>query len=386
MSAVQEMSMHSGHVGTWQPRKIRDLCVLVNGRGFKPYEWSRRGLPIIRIQNLNGSPEFNHFNGSFDPKIAVAHGDLLFAWSGSRGSSFGPHVWLGGDAVLNYHTWKVVPRETVDRRFLFHALHGLTRSIEDSAHGASALVHVQKWEMEGFSVLVPGISEQRMVAEVIDDVDGQLSTLKSLIAKKRAIKQGLMQELLTGRTRLPGFSGKWRPSRFAELLSYQQPGRFLVSSADYVDTGTPVLTAGKTFVLGHTTESFGIYDSLPVVIFDDFTTASKYVDFPFKAKSSAMKILSAKPGANLRFVFERMQLLDFVAVDHKRRWIAEYSKIEVEVPSIAEQAAIARVAEDADAEIVALERRLEAARAVKQGMMQELLTGRTRLVPSEVPA
>lgn len=226
---------------------------------------------------------------------------------------------------------------------------------------------------------VPSYEQQKAIAATLSQVDDVIASLERLITKKRAIKQGMMQELLTGRTRLPGFDRQWDSKRLGDLLSYQQPGRYLVSSTDYVDAGTPVLTAGKTFVLGFTNETSGIYESLPVIIFDDFTTASKYVDFPFKAKSSAMKILSSTDGADLRFMFERMQAIDFVAVDHKRRWIAEYSKIEVAVPDIAEQRAIARVAADANAEVEALERRLEATREIKQGVMQELLTGRTRL-------
>lgn len=79
----------------WEMAQIRDVCRLVNGRGFKPFEWQSAGLPIIRIQNLNGSEDFNYYAGQFNPKILVEHGQLLFAWSGSRGTSFGPHVWNG---------------------------------------------------------------------------------------------------------------------------------------------------------------------------------------------------------------------------------------------------------------------------------------------------
>lgn len=95
----------------WSIKAIRDVCKLINGRGFKPYEWSLTGLPIIRIQNLNGSDEFNYFSGKYNNKIEVNKGQLLFAWSGSKGTSFGPHIWNGSLSVLNYHTWKVVPYE-----------------------------------------------------------------------------------------------------------------------------------------------------------------------------------------------------------------------------------------------------------------------------------
>jgi type I restriction enzyme S subunit len=96
----------------WEVRPIRAVCKLINGRGFKPYEWQDTGLPIIRIQNLNGSDDFNFFQGDYDKKLEVEPGQLLFAWSGSRGTSFGPHVWPGPTGLLNYHTWKIQVRES----------------------------------------------------------------------------------------------------------------------------------------------------------------------------------------------------------------------------------------------------------------------------------
>lgn len=188
----------------WALKQIQNVCRLINGRGFKPHEWQTTGLPIIRIQNLNGSEEFNYYSGQYDSKILVEHGQLLFAWSGSRGTSFGPHVWRGGKALLNYHTWKVVIHEScVDPGFLVHAFRQITSYIEDRAHGASALVHTQKWEMEKFPIAIPlNIQEQTAIASVLSDMDAELTALEQRLAKTRALKQGMMQELLTGRTRL----------------------------------------------------------------------------------------------------------------------------------------------------------------------------------------
>ena len=133
-----------------------------------------------------------------------------------------------------------------------------------------------------------------------------------------------------------------------QLLEYEQPTPYIVESTDYNDKyKTPVLTAGKSFVLGFTDEDFGIYNSLPVIIFDDFTTATQYVNFPFKVKSSAMKILTANTELVLpKFIFYRMQIIEFDHSTHKRYWIQQYSKIKVEIPSIPEQGRIvARIEE-----------------------------------------
>ena len=124
-----------------------------------------------------------------------------------------------------------------------------------------------------------------------------------------------------------------------ELLPYEQPADYIVESTDYDDSyKTPVLTAGKSFIIGYTNETKGIYTRLPVIIFDDFTTSSQYVDFPFKVKSSAMKILSVNSEiADLKYLFYKMQTIQFDSANHKRYWISEYSKIKLDLPTLAEQ-------------------------------------------------
>jgi type I restriction enzyme, S subunit len=188
----------------WEIRRIGTVCKLINGRGFKPFEWQDTGLPIIRIQNLNGSEDFNYYSGTYDKKLEVKPGQLLFAWSGSRGTSFGPHVWSGPFGLLNYHTWKVQIQESeFSKGFMLHELRQLTSYIEGWAHGASALVHVQKWQMESFKVpLPPTKAEQEAIAAILSDMDAEVAALEAKLDKARQIKQGMMQELLTGKTRL----------------------------------------------------------------------------------------------------------------------------------------------------------------------------------------
>ena len=122
-----------------------------------------------------------------------------------------------------------------------------------------------------------------------------------------------------------------------DILDYEQPTNYIVNSIDYDDSySTPVLTAGKSFILGYTNETEGIFkENLPVIIFDDFTTATKFVDFPFKVKSSAMKILKIKPEiGDIKFVFHAMQNIVFNSEEHKRYWISQYSNIEIPLPPL----------------------------------------------------
>ena len=129
---------------------------------------------------------------------------------------------------------------------------------------------------------------------------------------------------------------KTKEYELGELLSYEQPTPYIVESTKYSNTyKTPVLTAGKSFIIGHTNETTGIYDKLPVIIFDDFTTSSQYVNFKFKVKSSAMKILTANKELVLpKYIFYRMQIINFEHSTHKRYWIQQYSKLKVAIPSI----------------------------------------------------
>lgn len=133
----------------------------------------------------------------------------------------------------------------------------------------------------------------------------------------------------------------WGEKMFEEVLDYEQPTKYIVNSTSYSDKNiTPVLTAGKKFILGYSNEKNNIFPAqkLPVIIFDDFTTATKFVNFPFKVKSSAMKILHKKDDSlDIKFLFYIMQLIKHNHSTHKRYWISEYSKIKIPIPPIAEQ-------------------------------------------------
>ena len=157
----------------------------------------------------------------------------------------------------------------------------------------------------------------------------------------------------------------WAEYELGELLSYEQPTPYIVSSTDYNDKyKTPVLTAGKSFILGYTNETHGVYTALPVIIFDDFTTASQYVNFEFKVKSSAMKILT--PNIELvlpKFIYYRMQIIQFDHSTHKRYWIQQYSKIKVSIPPIPVQEQIVAKIEELFSE---LDNGVETLRKTKQ--------------------
>ena len=153
---------------------IGEICELINGRAFKPSDWENYdsgGLPIVRIQNLNSpGSDFNYYTGELKPKHVIEQGELLFSWSGSRGTSFGAHIWNGKTAVLNQHIFKVAfDKERVIKMYLFHALNKAVTEVEENLHGGVGLVHITKGNLEKIQIPLPPLEVQ---AEIVSEIEG----------------------------------------------------------------------------------------------------------------------------------------------------------------------------------------------------------------------
>ena len=149
--------------------------------------------------------------------------------------------------------------------------------------------------------------------------------------------------------------------KLGEVLGYEQPSKYIVKSKDYIAEGYPVLTAGQTFILGYTDETDGVFHASsdnPVIIFDDFTTSFHWVDFDFKVKSSAMKMLrvDSEKEVSFRFVYYAMKCIKYQSKEHSRQWISKYSQIEIPLPPIEVQTEIVRILD----KFTSLEAELEA--------------------------
>ncbi len=169
-----------------------------------------------------------------------------------------------------------------------------------------------------------------------------------------------------------------------DLLDYEQPTKYIVRSTNYDNKyDIPVLTPGQSFIKGYTNEKDGIFkDGLPVIIFDDFTTASRLVDFPFKVKSSAMKILHAKPTrANIRFCYLLMQSLEFSPTTHKRYWISDYSQQLVWAPPLPEQKRIVEKIEklfkQIDSSVASLQKTQEKISQFRESVLNKIFANKS---------
>jgi len=195
-----------------------------------------------------------------------------------------------------------------------------------------------KNQMESFSFSIPAVVEQRKISRLFQLLDERIVTQNKIIEDLKKLKSAIRKKMFSF------LKDEYTESfEINQLLDYEQPTAYIVANDEYsTDTSlTPVLTANKGFILGYTDEKFGIYQKGECIIFDDFTMDAKYVSFPFKVKSSAIKILTAKPNVNLRFMFEYLSYWELKSEEHKRHYISEIASLVIELPSKERQSIIA---------------------------------------------
>jgi type I restriction enzyme S subunit len=236
----------SGLPEGWREVRIGALCELLNGRAFKPTEWSDRGLPIVRIQNLNDpDAAFNHFSGEVRSRFRIESGDLLFAWSGTPGTSFGAHIWNGGSAVLNQHIFKVVFDETaLDKQFFRLAINQKLDELIGKAHGGVGLRHVTKGKFEDTEVVVPPLPVQRRIVAKLDSLFARTKAAREELARVPKLveryKQAVLEKAFRGELTGAGNEGI-RRSRIADLMISTFYGPRISSDAYVSEDGVPTL-------------------------------------------------------------------------------------------------------------------------------------------------
>ena len=196
----------------WEKTTLGEIATYVNGRAFKPIEWSKTGTPIVRIQNLNNpNAEYNYYDGYIEEKYHIENGDLLFAWS----ASLGAYIWKGKSAFLNQHIFKVLPKENVDKTFIYYLLDKVTSELYAKAHG-SGMVHVTKGKFEATSVNIPPLETQQAIVNKIeslfDEIDEGIGRLKTAAQQIQQYRQSLLKNAFSGE-----LTKEWR-SKHADAL------------------------------------------------------------------------------------------------------------------------------------------------------------------------
>ena len=284
-----------------------------------------------------------------------------------------------------------VCRETLLNVFLAYYLRYIKEKLNNLA-GGSTFKEVTKGTLLNIEILLPPLDEQRVITKALSDVDGLLNALEALISKKRAIKQAIMQQLLTGKTRLPGFSGEWQEMRVGDLFDAKAGGDLVQSRYSNVRDNLypyPIYANGleQQGLYGFSNYAEEPAGAITVTARGTLGQAF-YRDIPFVAIGRLL-VLKPKVSLDARFFCEYINYGIHFAVESTgvpQLTAPQVSRYLLPVPPEPEQCAIASVLSDIDSEIATLEQRRDKTRAIKQGMMQQLLTGRVRLSESRISA
>ena len=318
----------------WPMVELGEVSEILNGYAFRSEKYTNKGIRVIRITNVqkgsivDDNPKFYDLSSSKEiQKYLLAKDDLLISLTGNVGR-VGLLQYELLPAGLNQRVGciRLKDNKQVSINYLFHVLN--TDLFEGNCIRASSGVAQKNLSTEWLKKYEIPLPPLEIQEQIVAELDGYAN----IIAGAKQITQNWKPQIT--------IDPEWPKVQLDEILDYEQPTKYIVNSVEYSnDYKIPVLTAGKSFILGYTDEQDGIYsDELPVIIFDDFTTASKLVDFKFKVKSSAMKILHSKNKvANITFVHTMMQNIKFNSSTHKRYWISEYSKLEIPLPDIKTQ-------------------------------------------------
>ena len=356
----------------WKQKKLGDICTMFSGGtpSVDVPEYYGGAIPFIRSAEINSDKTelFLTDEGMANSSAKLVNvGDLLYALYGATSGEVGAAKISGAinQAIL------CIRSETSNIKFIYYVLQNrkdsiLSKYLQGGQGNLSAQI------MKVLPVALPPLPEQEKIAQILEAWDTAIEQMQSLIYEKKQLRYTLAEKLLS--------NNLWPDTELYNLLDYEQPSKYLVSNVlDFDNDKLPVLTANKSFIIGSTDDDIGVYDKGECIIFDDFTTDMKYVDFKFKVKSSAIKILTPKSGVCLKFVFEQMKRINYPRGGHKRYWLSEFRYLTIRLPDIITQRKIADVLMTADAEIDLLKRQLDAITEQKRGLMQKLLTGQIRV-------
>src|SRR5690625_1590137 len=386
---------NSKYSGVWIEKEFNDL-----GNFGKIYPFSRSEEGTGRFHHIHyGDIHTKSFgivdNSSELPKIKVEGsfelakpGDIVIADASEDYKDLGKSVVIGANTnrqiIAGLHTFKFTPNEQLCP--LYYLYYSQTRIFKKFSYKTGTGISVfgmSKDNLGKMKLYIPTIEEQQKIGEFFKTLDERIANQERKIAKGKALKAAYLNEMFpqegeaVPKRRFKEFQGKWKDISLEEALDYEQPNSYIVDEEDYSDKfTTPVLTAGQSFLLGFTQETHGIKNASldnPVVIFDDFTTSSHFVDFSFKVKSSALKILIPdKNKYNSYFLYQVLKNIDYKPKNHERHWISIFSSFTVKVPAKSEQKKIGEFFKNLDDQIATEEKKLAKLKKMKEAYLEEM--------------
>ena len=326
-------------LGEWKKCTIAELATKV-GSGVTPRGgeavYKTEGHPFVRSQNvglghllLDDIAYIDEDTHQRQKNTELQLDDVLL---NITGASIGRSAIVTKEIVrgnVNQHVCIIRTKDNLVSSFLCNfLLSNYGQKQIDSFQAGGNRQGLNFEQIKSIKIGLPSIEEQKKIAELLQLLEQRIVTQNKIIEKYESLIRGIRNESFRKLRRNVGFN-----AMIGDVLGYEQPQSYIVEDTEYTDEGTPVLTANKAFVLGYTSETAGIYDKGDCIIFDDFTLDCKYVDFPFKVKSSAIKILTAENKELLRYTFEFLKYLDLSTDEHKRHYIAETQNQEFILPT-----------------------------------------------------
>lgn len=259
----------------------------------------------------------------------------------------------------------------------------LLRTVDFHTHsGKSGVPGVNRNDLHALQVLVPDLPEQKNIASTLANIDTLIASLESLINKKYNVRHAVMQQLLTGKMRLQGFTGSWEPKSFDDIFHKIPAKRYQLQTSEYLSGGRfPIIDQGKKLIIAYSDRGDKVFKCPDngVIVFGDHTCIVKYIDFDFIIGADGVQVLTMQAGQSAYFHALLLWLNPIASTGYNRHF--KFLKERVYLcPGLPEQDAIAAILVDFNAELSVLRERLAKIRLLKQGMMQNLLTGKIRLV------
>ena len=320
--------------GEWEKKSLGEIGDSFIGLTYRPADVvSEGGLIVFRSSNIqNGCMDYKDIvrvNKNVKEKLITKKDDLLVCARNGSARLIGKNAILHEtDANQTFGAFMMVFRS--DKNHFVHQLLNTRRYSSQVSENLGARINqITSSDLSSFEFFFPkGNNEMNKISALLDLLDERIATQNKIIDKLQSLIKGFRNDVFGKLRKNIGFNAV-----VGDVFDYEQPQSYIVEDTEYTNEGTPVLTANKAFVLGYTLETDGIYDKGDCIIFDDFTLDCKYVDFPFKVKSSAIKILTAKNKELLRYTFEFLKYLDLSTEEHKRHYIAETQNQEIILPT-----------------------------------------------------
>lgn len=369
----------------WEVARLADLAPLVTGSTPPTRDRANYGDEYLFISpaDLGGRKFVLNANKrlskkGFEISRRLPADSILFVCIGSTIGKCGiaPH-----ELATNQQINALLPATKTSRDFLYYSLCAAAERIRALA-GEQAVPMVSKSDFGETLIALPPMREQHAIGAVLSGVDLLIERLDGALAKKRDLRQAAMQQLLGGRRRLSGSQGKWRTKSFDEVLTKLNARPHQLPATEYLPTGDhPVVDQGQRLVAGFCDRDDLVLKCPPhgVIVFGDHTCIVKYVNFDFVVGADGTQILLPRKGNSARFLAFYLQYHELAQSGYNRHFKL-LREVSFHVPAENEQNAIAGVLAAMDDELILLEARREKVLALKQAMMQQLLTGRIRLI------